>query len=305
MVIRKKLQQMWHDTRSGLVIRNGIASDLSQSTSRTYLAIKDKACAIEELYSDNGLLLPSTSDLARLIADAKTLSDSWLMNRTNGMLMTLLFRAVHLDRIADAILPLRSVPDRAKYLSVLTSGSLDLHGRERSLSKNILWELKLWAVLRRRSFDARLIEPPDIVVEFEDAKIGVACKKLYSEKHVQNILSEAVAQIEVSFDFGIIAVNLDDLIPANQILRTPNQQTMGEFVNDLNVKFLRRHERHFRKYLASARLLSALVSTAVLADVFTADTRFNNARQSTIWTIPGLPPEKEKQLSRFYGKLMD
>jgi len=295
---------MWHDTKSGLVIPNGIASDLSQSTSRTYLAIKDRAYAIEELYSDNGLLLPPTCDLARLIADARTLSDSWLLNRTDGMPMALLFRVAHLDHIADAILPLRSVPDRAKYLSVLTSGSLDLHGRERSLSKNILWELELWAVLRRRSFDAHLIEPPDIVVEFEDAKIGVACKKLYSEKHVQNILSEAVAQIEVSFDFGIIAVNLDDLVPANQILRTPNQQTMGEFVNDLNVKFLRRHERHFRKYLASARLLSALVSTAVLADVFTADIRFNNARQSTIWTIPGLPSEKEKQLSRFYGKLM-
>ena len=301
---RKKIQQMWHDMESGLAIPSGIASDLSQSTSQTYLAIKGKACAIEELYLDHGLLLPPTYDLARLIADAKTLSDSWLLNRTNGLPMPLLFRAAHLNRIADAILPLRGVQDCVKYLTALTSGSLDLHGRERSFSKNILWELELWAVLRRRSFDARLCEPPDIVVEFEDAKIGIACKKLYSEKHVQNILSEAVGQIEESFDYGIVAVNLDDLVPANQILRTPDQQTMGEFVNDLNVKFLRRHERHFRKYLASARLLSALVSTTVLADVFTADTRFNNAGQITIWTIPGLSPEKEKQLRRFYGKLM-
>jgi hypothetical protein len=304
MVTRKKFQQIWHDTKSGLVIPNGIVSDLSQSDSQTYLAIKDKACAIEELYSDNGLLLPPACDLARLIADAKMLSDSWLLNRIDGMQRTLLFRVAHLDRIANAILPLRSVPDRAKYLSVLTSGSLDLHGRKRSLSKNILWELEMWAMLRRRSFNAHLIEPPDIVVDFEDAKIGVACKKLYSEKHVQNILSEAVAQIEVSFDFGIIAVNLDDLVPANKILRTPNQQTMGEFLNDLNVKFLSRHERHFRKYLTSARLLSAFVSTAILADIFTGDIRFNEARQSTIWTIPGLPLEKEKQLRRFYRKLM-
>jgi hypothetical protein len=304
MVIKKKIQQMWHDTESGLVIPIGIASDLFQSNSQTYLAIKSKACAIEELYSDIGLLLPPTCDLACLIADAKTLSDSWLLNRTDEMAMFRLFRAVHLDRIADAILPLRGIQDCVKYLNALTSGSLDFHEREKSFSKNILWEIELWAVLRRRSFDARLSEPPDIVVEFEDAKIGIACKKFYSEKHVQNILSEAVGQIEESFDYGIVALNLDDLVPANQILRTPNQQTMGEFVNDLNVDFLRRHERHFRKYLSSARLLSALVSTTVLADVFTADTRFNNAKQVTIWTIPGLPPEKEKQLRRFYEKMM-
>ena len=304
MTTRKNVQQIWHDTKSGLVIPSGTVSDLSQSYSQTYLAIKEKACAIEELYSENDLPLPLTCDLARLIEDAKTFSDSWLLNRIDGLPMTQLFRVGHLDRVAEAILPLRSIPGRTNYLTALTSGSLDLLARERSGAKNILWEVEFWAVLKRRSFRAHLCEPPDIVVDFEGAKIGIACKKLYSEKHVQNVLSEAVAQIEASFDFGIVAVNLDDLVPANQILRTPNQQTMGEFINDLNVKFLHRHERHFRKYLASGRMLSALVSTSVLADIYAESTRFNNARQATIWTIPGLPEEKKKQLIRFYEQLM-
>lgn len=304
MTIRKGIQEIWHGTESGLVIPNGTVSDLSRSSSQTYLVIKEKACAIEELYSENGVPLPPNCDLALLIEDAKTLSDSWLLNRIDGLPMSLLFRVACLDRIAEAILPLRKVPNRAKFLTALTTGSLDLLQRERSSAKNILWEVELWAVLKRRSFSANLCEPPDVVVDFEDAKVGIACKKLYSEKHVQNVLSEAVGQIEASFDFGIVAINLDDLVPANQILRTPNQRMMGEFINALNVKFLHRHERHFRKYLASGRMLSALLSASVLADVYAESTRFNNARQVTIWTIPGLPKEKKKQLSRFYEKLM-
>ncbi len=51
--------------------------------------------------------------------------------------------------------------------------------------------------------------------------------------------------------------------------------------------------------------MSALISTGVLADVYGgASTRFNTARQSTVWTIPGLPFEKNQQLKNFYDLLM-
>jgi len=188
MTIRKGIQEIWHDTESGLVIPTGTVSDLSLSSSQTYLVIKEKASAIEELYSENGVPLPPNCDLALLIEDAKTLSDSWLLNRLDGLPMNLLFRAACLDRIAEAVLPLRNVPDRIKHLIAFTTGSLDLLQRERSGAKNILWEVELWAVLKRRSFSAHLCEPPDVLVDFEDAKVGIACKKLYSEKHVQNVL---------------------------------------------------------------------------------------------------------------------
>lgn len=304
MASRKSVQQIWHGRESGLVVPQGTVSDFSQSSSQTYLHIKEKALALERLYEHSKVSLPPTTDLARLIADAKTLSDSWLMGQVDKHPMTLLFRTGLLDRIVDAVLPLADIPDRACYLEALASGSLDLLERQRSTAKDILWEIELWAILRRRSFDATLEEPPDIVVKFSDSRIGVACKKLYSEKHVQNVLSQAVSQIESSFDFGIVAVNIDDLVPANQILRTPTQETMAQYISDLNARFLGSHERHFRKYLASGRVISALVSTSVFADVYGGGTRFNNARQSTVWTIPGLPVEKERQLKNFYDVLM-
>ena len=304
MANRKSVQQIWRGRKSGLVVPDGTISDHSQASSRTYLRIKENALAIKNLYEESNVPLGPTSDLALLITDAKTLSDSWLMGEVDKHPMTLLFRVGLLDRIADAVLPLSNVPDRTRFLGVLASGSLDLLERKKSGAKDLLWELELWAMLKRRSFDATLEEPPDIVVKFGESKIGIACKKLYSEKHVQNVLSQAVAQIESSFDFGIVAVNIDDLVPANQILRTPSQKTLSQRINDLNSRFLSSHERHFRKYLASGRLISALISTSVLADVYRARTRFNNARQSTVWTIPGLPFDKDQQLRNFYDALM-
>ena len=218
--------------------------------------------------------------------------------------MTLLFRAVNLDRIADVVLPLQTVTDRAKYLRLLTSSSLDSLDRQTSKAKNLLWELELWSMLRSHDLDAALREPPDIVVSFEGFEMGLACKKFYSEKHVQNVLSEAVAQIESAFEFGIVAVNLDDLFPANQILRTATHQAMGRYIADFNANFIRSHDRHFRKYLETGRVVSALVSTSVLADVQHGRPRFNYARQSTVWMIPGLEAEKKKQLKSFYHKLL-
>lgn len=287
-----------------MVIPEGIVSDFSKSSSHSYLHIKEKAIAVEQLYADNNVPLAHTSDLAKLIADAKLLSDSWLTGSSEEYPMSLLFRSGLFDRIANPLLLLRDVPDRVRFLSVLASGELNLLDRKKSHTKNILWELELWEILKGRSCNASLVEPPDIVVRFDESTIGIACKKLYSQKHVQNVLSEAVAQIEASFDFGIIAINIDDLIPPDKILRTPTREDMSKFLSNLNAKFLHAHERHFRKYLASGRVISALVSTAVLADVYQATPRFNHARQSTIWTIPGLAPEKARQLSNFYNQFM-
>jgi hypothetical protein len=185
---RKRHEQLWHDTGTGLVIPSGISSDLSFSSSKTYLEIKEKAKAIEQLYADNHLPIPSTSDLARLIEDAKRLSDSWLTNRITETPISLLFRVGHLDRVADAILPLAGVCERIKYMTSLASGSLDLLQRDRSAAKDILWEVELWSILRRRRFDAVLHEPPDIVVEFENATVGIACKKLPSGSDQANSL---------------------------------------------------------------------------------------------------------------------
>jgi hypothetical protein len=278
-------------------------SQSSTLSSQTYLEIKDNALALERFYADNKVVLPDGCDLARLIADAKSLSDHWLTNHAK-LDTTLLCRATNLNRIAGIVLSLQSVIDCAKYLSLLTSGSLDSLDRQQSTAKDVFWELELWSELRHHDLDAALQEPPDIVVSFEGLEVGLACKKFYSDRHVQNVLSQAVKQMETRFEFAIVAVNLDELLPANQFLRTATHEVIGKYLDRFNSDFLRRHDRHFRKYLRTGRVVSVLVSTSVLAHVQHGRPPFNYARQSIHWMIPGLEAEKEKRLKRFYDKLL-
>jgi hypothetical protein len=304
MVTNRTKEQLWHTTKSGVVAPVGISATLTVSSTQTYLHIKEKAKAIEKLYHDNSVPLPPDCALATLVSDAKTLSDAWLMDNGEVATWQLIFRVSFLDRIADAILPLFDVPERVKYLTILTSGNLNLQQRERSLAKDILWELELWSRLRRRGILATLHEP-DIIVNFEDSTVGIACKKLYSENNVAKVLSEAVEQIEATHDFGILAVNLDDLTLPDRILDQPTQEAMGKAIDQFNLRFLGRHQRHFKRYLKSGRVISALVSTTVLATLSSHKPAFQIGTQATIWAIPGLPPEKKKQLQRFYVQLME
>ena len=94
-------------------------------------------------------------------------------------------------------------------------------------------------------------------------------------------------------------MNLDDLIPPDKILRAETKAETDRLINERNDDFLKRHERSLSRYLASGRVVSALVSTSVIADVLEWPVRMNNVRQWTVWTIPGLPAEKEVHLMRF------
>ena len=284
-------------------ISNGTVSNISSANSEKYFQIKQKALQVEELYLANGITIPSRSDLAALISSTKELSDSWHLGQVEKTSINLLFMMAHFNRIADAILFLENEKDCSKYLKVFISGHLNFLNRKKSRAKNILWEIELWASLKRMGFNVSLDEP-DINIIFGDSKISIACKKFYSEGHVQNVLSKAISQIEADSDIGIVAINLDDLVPEEVILKAPNQAVAAQVVNKFNEDFLKRHERHFQKYLTSGRIISALVSTAVLADFHQASTRFNNVRQATIWTIPGLPEKKDKILRKFYNQLM-
>lgn len=295
-------QQLWQETASGLMVPLGYLTDSTDASSETFLSIKQKALEVERLYADSAVPLPVTCDLARLIGEAKSLSDSWLAGQR--IEDTIQFNAGHLKRIAEAILPLRSVEDRNRYLAAITSGSLSLHNREPSKAKDTLWEIELWEVLVRHGFNARLAEPPDIVLSFGGDLIGIACKKFYSAKNVSKVLSQAVEQIESNFQFGIVAANLDDLWPYEGAQIYKNLEAAGKAVGVFNEQFLTLHKRHFKKYLTSGRTIAALVSTDILAEIREGRARFNNAGQTTIWAVPGLEPEKEKQLKRFRDKLM-
>ena len=293
---------IYTQNNGGLNIQTGFTSEFTQQDSTSYLTIKQHGLDLLDQYQRNGLLVNSKSYLKKLVEDASVLSDAWLCNDLSQVPMTHLFSMLQLERIATAALPLGVSVQAKKYLGELLDGSLDLLSRSNSKAKNTLWELELWQLLIKLGMHATL-EEPDIVVSFDGARIGVACKKIYSEKNVSKVLSNAVSQFENTFDFGIVAFNLDDLIPAHNILKTTTIEEMAKKISDHNFSFLNRHEQYLRRYLSPGRAISGFISTSVIAEVATAETRFLNSRQSTIWNIPGLTQAKEKQILNFFNAL--
>lgn len=292
-------KQLWHPTEAGVLTPSGSVSEASNRKKSNLLHVKARAQEIENLFATAGVTMSPTCGLAQLIGNAKTVADRWLCNQTADSSMIDVFYALHLDRLADAILPLRDVPSKEKYLNALTSGDLDCFSRQNSYAKNIFWELELWAILRRSCPSAALEDPPDIVLSLAGGTLGIACKKIYSEANVEKVLSEAVGQVEADFTVGVVALSLDELIPPETVLRVRNKTELDRFLQKHTDEFVARHERHFRKYLSSGRLVSALVSVSVIAHVLEWKVQFNNARSSLAWTIPDLAPEKEALLKQF------
>ncbi len=300
----KSIQKLWHRNPTGILVPAGYASSSSHSGSDTYIHIKGKALELEDFYKNSGVRIPEGSGLALLIASAKELSDAWLCGRIDDIENDTLWRAAHLNRISDSILALKGDNGIKLHLRKLTNGNLDLLKRDRTEAKDFLWEIELLHGLREHGVSAVLEEPPDIVAHFRENKIGIACKKVYKENNFEKVLSEGVAQIEKKYKYGIVAINIDELTPPNSIQVENTQEEMARRLDELNLAFMHRHKKHFKKYLSAGRLLSALVSTAVLADLRGGGVRLNNARQSGVWIAPDLSQEGRLVFKSFYNKMM-
>jgi len=266
----------------------GARSAVASSTSISFVEGKEQAAAVAQMYLEAGIQLRPHCDLAKHIAAAAEVCDLWLSGKDRKIPVDLLFRGIQMDKIATSLLAAKESPRVAEQLRHLASGSLDVLARRPSKAKSTLWELELHALLRTRSVIADLDEP-DIIAKMNDTVIGIACKKIYSHANVEKTLSVGVAQIENVSEYGLLAINIDDLWPPNQLRAATSDEALGHSLSQENLAFLDRHDRHFRKYLSSGRVMGAMVASGGIAYVAPS---YQTARQFTTWTMPGLEPAK-------------
>ena len=271
----------------------GARSAVASSTALSYLEGKEQAEAVARMYREFGVQLNPNCDLASHIAAAVQVSDHWLSGKGRRIQAELLFRGIQMDRIATSVLAAKGARKIVDHLRHLASGSVDILERRRSKAKNTLWELELHALLHTRSVVADLDEP-DIVAQMNNLRIGIACKKIYSHKNVEKALSVGVEQIERVSEYGLLAINIDDLWPPNQMRVVTSEQYLAHTLSQENLEFLARHERYFRKYLSSGRVMGAMVASGGIAYVKPS---YLSARQFTTWSMPGLEPAKAKLLA--------
>jgi hypothetical protein len=285
---------------AGILIPPGKVTDRSERSGFHVVEIKADAARVRDLYKEAGVDLPPECELSQFIDTATALADKWLKSNETRMPYSEIFATMHMLRISKAILTLNGHPRRAHYLTRLT-GEVNFFKRVESESKDILWELELWEVLRRRA-EGRLEDPPDIVLDFAEGQLGIACKKIYSEGNFEKNLSRAVGQTK-GFDAGVVALNIDQFSAADTVLKASSEAAMVAILREPCYDFLRRHERYFKKYLSQQRLIAVLVSIHVIVDLEGHETRFHNSHQSIVWAMPGLAGTKATLLEHFKGVL--
>ncbi|MDR7009671.1 hypothetical protein [Paraburkholderia strydomiana] len=119
---------------------------------------------------------------------------------------------------------------------------MDLSKRPPSQGKDALWELNLLALFRRLGVQAKLLDPPDIVANFGFGEYPIACKKIYSEKGVEAQMRKGAKQLAPYQGGGLVALNIDDLIPEDVLLKTESAATAGGYLDRLNMSFIERHQ---------------------------------------------------------------
>jgi hypothetical protein len=268
---------------------------VASSSSISFLENKERAAAVAQMYRDAGIQLSLHCDLGKHVAAAGLASDMWLSGCSSSRFpVDLIFRGIQMDRIATSILAAKGSAKIGEYLRAFARGSVDVFDRKQSKAKNLLWELELHALLRSQSVSVEL-EEPDIVAKLEGENIGIACKKIYSHANVEKALSTGVDQIERVSEYGILAINLDDLRPPNTIRVSTSARELGHSLTQENLTFLDQHDRHFRKYLSTGRVMGALVAAGGIGYV---DRAYQSARQFTVWSMPNLHPAKAALLDK-------
>ncbi len=268
-----------------------------------HVSISQKVDEIEQIFADSSVRITSSHQICTLLNSARELAAEWSKGKSDKTDMSMLFNALHVERIASAIKLLRFEKNKDKYLKDLLNGTLNFFDRSISHAKSILWELEVCTKIKRVIPETYLQEP-DVVTDVGHCHIALPCKKIFSEKGVSKVLSNAVSQIEKEYEFGIVAMNIDDLIPKEVVLKARTFNDIGDKLHSHNMAFLENHERHFIKYLSASRIVAVIASTSMISDISDESPRFNNFNEWAIWTIPGLKAEHQKVIYDFRDKVI-
>lgn len=299
-------REAWHDGAIVASMNKDAKTDLDfeSGTTRpdsvsTYSEVAARGQALRSLLSKKNIRVHRDSALGVLLRDADRLAKAWDEGDSSERGIFRLLNAAHVNRISEAILMVGDEPGAVEPIRRIAGSDMDLSARSLSHGKNALWELDLLSFLRRRSIDAELIDPPDIVCRFPFGKYAIACKKVYSEKGVEAQMRKGVTQLIPFGGVGLVAFNLDDLAPERTILQSVSQADAADFLAKQNHSFIDRHRSKVQRFIAEGRCDGILVSTTVVSDIVQSRPRFVTYSQATLWSLESADQNVLSRLQTF------
>lgn len=272
--------------------------DVAQTLSvakASYSEISDLAEQARAIFQNRGVRLHRDSSLGKILRAANDLSTSWDQGKRVGTIHEIL-AAAQANRVSRAVIAAAGETSALESLRRIAGNSMDLMGRMQSQGKDHLWELELRDILRRRGVVAELIDPPDIVATVSGLSVPIACKKIYSEKGVEAQVRKGVKQVEAHGIGGLVALNIDDLLPGDSILKQRTHiaasASLGAFVR----QFIERHRFTLQRYVAEGHCDGMLISAACICDLDEGAPRFSTVTDTTLWSLQSLAPDA---LNRF------
>ena len=269
----------------------------------TYQQVAEKAAATRDAIAGLGIKMHRDCALSKLLKEAEALARDWEAGRSGENWINRLMAAAHSNRISDAIAACLPDTGAVECIRRMCSNGLDISGRDPSRGKDALWELDLAGFMKRRGVSTIHEDPPDLIADFGFGPYPIACKKIYSERGIESQVRNGAKQLERYGRPGLVAINFDDLAPANALLQSQTQISASDFLAKLNHEVIERNQARLQRFIVDGRCDGILVSTTTLADIVNSTTRFNTHTQTTLWTLSSIGEEQSDRIARIRSAL--
>lgn len=259
-------------------------STVVQPFVETYEEIAQRAIQVRDVLASLEIRVKSGSSLCRFLRRAESLAKEW--GSGGHPSIELLCDAGHVNRLCRAILSLQDDPALKEPLRRIAKNVVMPNDRMQSQGKDSLWEIVLLGLLREGGAAARFEDPPDILVEMDGWSYPVACKKVWKESGLEEHVRKAGRQLRsVAKGAGVIALNLDDIVPPGRLLDNTDRDSAGAFLHQFNLDFIERHRSLFERAVHEGRCDGVWVSVCTAAVIGNEETPFNMFTQHSLWTL--------------------
>jgi hypothetical protein len=186
--------------------------------------------------------------------------------------------------------------------------SLEAERAKSSDARNRIFELVMAAQFRAAGIPLKFVEPSDAIITVDNVKCFVECKRIQTEKALEERVRQASSQIEKRLNQeasakprGLIAIDISKTVNTDGTLyfSAPSADYLARWVDDRIEAFLSRNRTRLTSRL-DPRVCAVLLYLRTPAVIEDEERLANFRRLFTVRT-----PDNEKLNQRVYAKLVD